>query len=517
MANNPWADMVITTQTTFKPDAEPGVKYVIDNDGKVTKSIISAKDSLPSVAGEFISAVGTNVQSKLDGVVKALPAAGKEIKDALSGLPGASLVGKFFNPNVPSAAKDAAQKMIDSSKVINTVGAGTVGGAVQGAIGNILGGSSGSFGVTGSAVPDVAASTMVKLAKPIFTAGGSDTGATVDVYGVVPNSVQNNVLSVLDDVFGIVNKGVSGIFAAELNKVGKGAGILSNITNPKLAENVLGKLKDNILRGVPLTEKGMKETLFSAIGYDPKAPNVLDGLKKTGDAMVKDIVKNFDGKTGLVALYKDTKLILDGDAPHAEGMFKILDNITSNTKLGGFLDSSFQFEIINTVTKSMMNLGIPKVFDDIMEKITDDNKEDYIRENLAQAILVGDINFIEFALKYISASWIIATYPDIIKVLVSSYTPNVTTLGDISKEEGQRFITLLDRLNSRWPYVGSRNGIDVYNLEVFSQFNTSAKLALLAVGNRALITQVLVGESFGNTERDTLTELQKRYPFYPIA
>lgn len=436
-------------------------------------------------------------QSQLDKVAKAQvssePVSNSALELEALARGNLSLRGGLVN------GRSSSGKIVDAKKL-----AGTTNLAGVGKSGTLPGGPS-----------NQAATDLVKLARPVFTSGSSDTGATVDIYGTVLNSPQNKIQSVLGDVLGIVNKGLTGILSGELAKATSSMNLISAITDEKVAGNILGQFRSDLLSGVPLTADGMQKTLFNAIGYDGKSLNFLDGVQGMGKSILKDITNAVDNQTGLLTLYKDTEILLKGDYSTADGIFKIISNITSNTKLGGFLDLTNQMKIIGAVTKTLYNLGVPELFEDIYNSLTDSNKKRYVKENITEAFQAGDIDFIEFALKYHSGNWILSNYPNAINMIVSSYQPKTAIDGSVTRAEYVRFVNVLNSIDPHWAIKGTRHGKEMGNLNVFANFNNHARLAFLAGGDRLMVSRMLIAEKYG-VVFNTLNELQARYPYYPI-
>jgi hypothetical protein len=64
--------------------------------------------------------------------------------------------------------------------------------------------------------------------------------------------------------------------------------------------------------------------------------------------------------------------------------------------------------------------------------------------------------------------------------------------------------------------VGRRHGQKVLDYNLFANFNTQGKLAILASGVREHIAALIGAEQYSG-DFDTVQHLQVRYPDYPIA
>lgn len=434
----------------------------------------------------------------LDNVVKSLPASDSTtpLQNDLEALARGNLSLKdgLFG------GLSKTGNIIDGSKVLPT----NLGGS----------GKSGSLsGVGGSS--QKASTDLVKLANPVFTAGASEKGATVDIYGQTLNSPQNAIKSILSDVLGIAGKGLSGLLQDSLAANARAMNILDKITDEKTAGNILDKFKTSILSGVPLTNDSVKKIFYESIGYDGKSLNFKDGINGVGKGILKDIVDNVDGVKGIMTLYNGVEFLTKTDMDTTTAVFKVIDNFTKDAGNGILLDLATKMKIMKTVTQSVMNLGLPEVFQKIYDKMTDKDKDRYVRDNLPGGLESGDLDFLKLALDHNGSGWVLSVYPNAVNLLVSSYTPTVGVDGRVDKSEYAKFVDILNRLDPNWYKASSRNGVAVGNLNVFSNFNKDAKLAFLAGGDRGMIRNMLLSEKFGGVY-NTLNELQKRHPYYPI-
>lgn len=482
------------------------------DEAKIWESVeITATTKRTKSAEQVIKEYGN--KSNLDKSIKALPSTGNAEKDlenlARGNIPLAGLkLGNIFG----GGAKSDTTKGNSASQEI--VALGGVGGMFGGL------GTTGGFDPLGgpmraedSSVPS--AGSYVALANTVFSSGSSETGETVDIYADTLNSPQNKIKSVLSDVMGVVNSSVRGTLAKTLLSAASKTNMISGFVSKASAGDVLDRFKNDLLDGVPLTKDGMTKALFETVGYDGKSLNFQGGIKGLGESMMKDITQQIDGTTGLLTVYKGAKLIVDGNYDTAEGIFKILDNVTGNVAFSGFMDVASKFKILNTVTRSLINLGAPEYFDKIIESLTHEDKEKYLEDGLEAALPAGDLDFILTALKHISGSWIIAHYPNAISSIAAGYTPQLSIDSQITKEEYGKLTQVLNALDPNWDRVGVRHGVVLYDYNLFSRFNTQARMAIVAGGNRTHISCLLSSEGFAGTY-DTVGELSLRYPNYPI-
>lgn len=462
--------------------------------------------SAAAVIGEFGN------KSGLDQALKSLPSLkNANLEDLARGNVGLEL-GNVVNAfsglfgNKTDAIKNQVQAA--TSMIPDLTGVGMFGG----------GGISGIFNPAGLAIgasdePSVVGYTA--LAKTVFTSGASEAGEVVDIYRATINSPQNKIKTVLSDVMDVVGGALGGTLSKTLRDVAGKANILDGLVNADSAKNIMNRFKSDLLSGVPLSKENLVKGLYESVGYDGKSLNFQGGLKGLGDNMLADITKQIDGQTGLLTMYDNVKVIVKGDYDTAEGIFKILENVTGNSAVGGFLDVTNKFKIINGVTKSLIGLGAPELFDKVIEKIDHANRKDFIRENLAEALAVGDVSFVDFSFKEVNGGWILANYPNAITDIVSNFTPNLEADDQISVAQYDQLVGTLNRIDPNWDNIGTRNGVVLYDYNTFSKFNNQARLAIVAGGNRNHIAALIASEGFTETYNN-LTELQQRFNYYPI-
>ncbi len=528
MSSSEWAKVEITATTVQKRSAaeveaewraqqykelkakgatvDTGTRSVLDTTTKSTAPIISsAEENLRALAG---GGFATNFSNLKIG------------SNPLSEQASKSLA-KTVPPNIASATN-----ILKSGKLSEMPGLVTGGPSdLNSKSKNILSGGLGSGGVFNSAgialetETDPSGAQYVKLAKTVFTSGATTEGVPVDIYDGIIHSPQNKVKSILSDVLGAANRGVIGSLKNQLLKASAGSLNIANIAsnlNFDTAKGVLNKYKNSLLAGVPLNEKDMLKDVYSAIGYDGKSLAFKGGLKGVGENMLNDITKSFEMETGIISMYKNTKEILDGDGDTAENLFKIIGNFTDNPRFAQLVGLDQQLDIITNVSKALVEMGAINFLDDVIEKIDHKDRSKFIEDNLESGISTGNVEFLKWVLKHTSGAKILASYPDTIKQIVSSYSPSVDESGNIPKQAYLDLVECLNKLSKDWDNVGRRHGQKVLDYNLFASFNTQGKLAILASGVREHIAALIGAEQY-NGDFDTVQHLQVRYPDYPIA
>ena len=465
------------------------------NGGGSTTPKTASSGTVLSAAGSF----ATKAKSSLDGISKATTSRVTSATSQLETLKTGIVSGSLFKSksNTDKTVQNYNKAVTDNiSKSLGVGQVTSVGGM------NIN---------TGSTSTTEMVNNNIKLATPTFTSGTTATTVKTDIYGEVLNSPQNKITTVLgnitDSLFSSAKTGLGKLLGDQV----KNLGVIGKALDIKTAENIFNKCKKAIVDGEGLTKEGFGKMVCDEIGYDGKSLRFDGGVKGLLKSTYSDIAENFDKATGLVSLANGTRAILHGNYDTAEGVFKIFESITGNSQLTSFFDVSSQMKVFSALTKTLANVGAVSYFDKIIEKIDKKDINKYINENLKSMVGAGDIDFLESALKVRSSEWLLNSYPNLIESLVSSYDPNKNEYGDVTKEEFERFVDMLYRLNPTWYTVGKRGDNIVYHYGLLSKFNDRAREAFLICRRKDIIPHLIISESFGGTY-DCLTVVQARYP-----
>lgn len=508
-------------------------------------NLVGVNDVKKALGWDFKVASGANIdkgtRAVLDNATKSTSPIINSAEQNLRALSGGGFITNFTGVNVgevpintemgKNLAKMLPTNLATTTELLKAGKISQAPGLVTGNISDLAsnaknifgggGGQSGLFNPAGVALPtetDPSGATYVKLAKTVFTSGTTIEAETVDIYGDTLNSPQNRVKSVLSDILGAANKGILGSLKNQLLRSANGSLNLSNITsnvNFETAKGVLDKYKNNLLSGIPLNQKDMLKDVYEAVGYDGKSLSFKGGLQGVGENMLKDIKNVFEGETGILSMYKSAKEVLDGDGDIAAHLFKIVGNFTENTKFAQLVGLDQQLDIITNVSKALVDMGAIEFLDEVIEKIDHKDRDKFIEGNLATGLGSGNVEFLKFALKHTTGAKILASYPDAISIIVSSFSPSVDVDGNITKKDYQDLVSCLSSIDPNWDNDGISHGHKIMDLSVFAKFNRQAKLAVLESGNREHISALISGENYAGAF-DIVLNLQVRYPDYPI-
>lgn len=296
------------------------------------------------------------------------------------------------------------------------------------------------------------------VANPILATTGRDKLATVDPYKGVIDTPQNQLSSILSNYFGTTGMVVGGIMENEPLRKMTSEFIRTGKVDSATSKEYLKGFQNNLLAGVSesaapwldkvqkdigITGINGKQLLSSALGVDG-APRIEDVLKQ--NPTINMIVK---GK----------EYFANADFTSANGIFKVLDNLTSNTPLSSLLDLKTEFAIMNVLTKGLMAFDAPDLFSRVGDWFRNDdgasgnatgynNETEYYLDNLQNAIDESSLTFLEGLLTRVGADKIL----DRNRNYVSDFLANFTIRYDKepSAELGHRLNNLMTQIDKNW-------------------------------------------------------------------
>lgn len=329
------------------------------------------------------------------------------------------------------------------------------------------------------------------LANPVTMTTGRDKLALTDPYGKVINSPSNQLVSVLSSYFGEAGAIIGGIasnpdlqkMTGELIKTGKvssatskaflknfGNGVLSGVSS--VGSTVIDQLSKEIgIEGVD-----GKQLLSSVMGVDG-APRIEDVLSKNPT---------------LSMIIKGKEYYTKGDFSSVDGLFKIVDNITSNTKISNLLDLSTEFQIFNIVTKQLMEFEAPDLFKEVIKYFqTKDTNSDssvynrtteYLLDNVGNAIDTSSVVYMELLLDNVDAYKVLNTNANFVNDFLRSF--NLRYDQTPTADMGERLNTLLTRIDKNWSktQLTPGQGDFVTDLKLFKTLSTDAAMVFSLAG-----------------------------------
>lgn len=336
-------------------------------------------------------------------------------------------------------------------------------GGIMGDMNKTISGLSGSLGGLAKTVAGVAGlnsfgSLNAMLANPVTTTNGRNKLATVDPYKKIIETPQNQLSSILGNFFGTPGAVIGGIveneslrkMASELIRTGKVDSATSKAFLKNYSNNLLAGVTEagapflkEVQDTIGLTGVDSKQLLSSIMGIDG-APRVEDVLKQ--NPTISMIVK---GK----------EYFSNADFSSVDGIFKVVDNLTSNTQLSSMFDLKTEFAIMNVVTKELMAFDAPDLFSKVGNWFRNDDKPsgngaDYDKEtgyyldNLENAISESSMTFMEGMLTRVPANKILDTNRNFVVDFLVNF--NLRYDQEPSSEIGNRLKNLMDQIDPKW-------------------------------------------------------------------
>ncbi len=265
--------------------------------------------------------------------------------------------------------------------------------------------------------------------NPITTTNGRQKLAAVDPFAKVVNSPQNQLSSILSNYFGKPGAVIGGIIENEPLRKVTSEFIRTGKVDSETSKAFLKNFSGNILAGVTeasapfmkdiqdqigLTGVDSKQLISSMMGIDG-APRIEDVLSQ--NPTISMIVK---GK----------EYFANADFSSTNGIFKVIDNLTSNTALSSLFDLKTEFAIFNVITKSLMVFDAPDLFSKVGDWFRNDdntsasnNREiDYYLDNLDNAVENSSMTFLEGLLTRVPPSKILDTNRNFVADFLESFT-----------------------------------------------------------------------------------------------
>lgn len=295
------------------------------------------------------------------------------------------------------------------------------------------------------------------IANPILTTTGRDKLATVDPYKGVISTPQNQLSSILSNYFGTSGAILGGIveneplrkLTSEFIRTGKVDSATSKAYLKGFQNNLLSGVSDvtapwlnQVTSEIGLTGVNGKQLLSSVMGVDG-APRLTDVLSQ--NPTINMVVK---GK----------EYFANSDFSNVDGIFKVLDNLTSNTGLSSLLDLKTEFALLNVVTEGLMAFDAPDLFKKVGDHFKDSDasgnstgystETQYYLSNLQAAIDESSLTYMEGLLERVPASKVLDTNRNFVSDFLASYTLRYDE--EPTKEIGIRLDTLMGKLDANW-------------------------------------------------------------------
>lgn len=350
---------------------------------------------------------------------------------------------------------------------------------------------------------------LSKLAPSIMTAGGDSKAAVVDIYKGTLNSPQNKITSILSGAMKGLGKFTGGLLNSKTLKAIQGAARTYDTLKKVDWDEVGNGLKNQLLTGIVAQSSPIINQTLGKCGFTVETSGYIKGLAGLPGGV--DLGSALKNNPKFKALYDGVDyLINDADYSSVDGMFKVLTNLTGNNAIAGVLNMQSTFALLGVVTETALLFDTPKLFEKINNYFKrDDERRQYIVENIAMAAYSANLAFFEYAMKHISRNNILSNHPTIMEDLLANFrfideqTPSV--------DLANRLIKVLNWLRPSWDVIKFGERI-ISNLELFTNMSASAT-ELLRLTDKYR-DAILIAGSYRNESLVSL--LQNAYPRVPI-
>lgn len=418
----------VTAAAAAKTDSTIA-KTTITGLGKVVeKQVGSLANNAASKLQQQIGGTVSKVNTALDRVNKIKTAVGQlgDLKNKLPGVAG-------------SLAKSAG-------------GAGKIAGLAK----SLAGG--GSLNEQDEAATSATSLINAKLADTLFTTKPDDKLVVVDAFGIKDNSTLNTIVDKL-----------SGQVRASLNDLGGLSGIGKNLLS--------GVLRNG---NINLNTDALKERLIDSLGGKAGIINKLsgglrEGLSEMGlPAGVYDRVE--------ATIQGVTQYMTSSNVRDARGTFDLLARITGESEIASFLDVGAEAQLMSSLTRSLIDLGVPNAISTLMDKSRSSEAAYYaLQSNIIVAANVADTKTIDMMIDELGVWRVLSDCPDLIhRTLVNYKFPEGMERTAVNYDsEWSKLDTQFKRLDVNWGHYRRGNQY-ITDMSFFSDISEDA-LELLSL------------------------------------
>lgn len=296
------------------------------------------------------------------------------------------------------------------------------------------------------------------LASPITTTDGRKKLSTVDPFGKVVNTPQNQLASVLSNYFGTTGAVLGGIVENEplrnLTKEFIRTGRVDNDVSKAFLKNFNNNLLSGISEAASPFIKGVQDTI-GLDGVDSKQlMSSLLGIE--GAPRIEDVLTQ---NPTISMIVKGKQYLANADFSSTNGIFKVLDNLTANTQLSSLFDLKTEFQIMNILTKGLMEFNAPDLFSRVGDWFRNEDSSNtgggsfdretaYYLDNLDNAIEMSSMVYLEGLLDRVPASKILDSNRDFVVDFLSKFALRYDE--EPSAAIGVRLNNLMTKIDANW-------------------------------------------------------------------
>lgn len=350
---------------------------------------------------------------------------------------------------------------------------------------------------------------LSKLAPSIMTAGSESKAAVVDIYKGSLNSPQNKITSILSGAMKGLEKFTGGLLNSKsLNAIQATARTYDTLKKVNW-DDVGNGLKNQLLTGIVAQSSPIINQTLGKCGFTVETTGFIKGLAGLPGGI--DLGEALKDNPKFKALYDGVEfLVKDADYSSVDGMFKVLSNLSGNSALAGLLNMQSTFALLGVITETALLFDTPKLFEKINNYFKkDDERRQYIIENIAMAAYSTNLAFFEYAMKHISRNNILSNHPTIMEDLLANFTFIDEQVPSV--DLANRLIKVLNWLRPSWDKIKFGDRV-ISNLELFTNMSASATELLRLTDEYR--DAILIAGSYRS--ESLVSMLQKAYPRVPI-
>lgn len=357
------------------------------------------------------------------------------------------------------------------------------------------------------------------LANPITKSDGRSKLTTIDPFGKVITTPQNQLSSILSNFFGTPGAVVGGIveneplrkLTSEFIRTGK----VDSATSKAYLKNFSGNLLSGVVEGsAPFMAQVQKQIGLDGVDGKQLVSSLLgiDGAPRLEDVLSQNPT--------ISMIVKGKEYFANADFTSANGIFKVVDNLTKNTQLSSLFDLKTEFAIMNVLTKGLMDFDAPDLFSKVGDWFRNDDPDykgvdketSYYLDNLDNAIEKSSMTYLDGLLERVPASKVLDENRNFVNEFLTNFTLRYDQ--DPTAEIGLRLNKLMTDIDPKWntTQLVPGKGDYVSDLKPFKLMSDDACRVFMLAG--LYTTELTIANYY--SVKPVKEYMKSLYPFAPI-
>lgn len=362
-----------------------------------------------------------------------------------------------------------------------------------------------------------------KIADTTFKTGQDGSLATPDIYAKPPQEPVGATTS--------VSEAGGGLDIGKMTGIPGTSPILPGGFDPakiKSVTDTIGKVMSQVAEGKnPLSAESLKnlspETIgkmASAMGYPQIAqlPSMTKKIDYTNPEFLDNLAKSnpyakavIDGKNFLVKA-KDIKDV--------NGLMALAGEFTGNKEIASVLNIKNEMAIAKVLIDSINAAGIPALGKKIIDNFKDSKEKRQLALNTTGSLAAGShLEELNAVVDEYGSDAVKLSNSTLVLNLLTNYTNPLATPDNPKQPNPSdllaKLLESLNKIDPNWKYT-KRNGVNVYNLDVFSQLSVDA-FNLFSIDPELKIPTTTSKEYLTNMFTNSLTMLEQQYPYTKLT